>query len=115
MKTILELERNGYSFQMRDGRIQFEHQGPGRPDASRVKPWLSELKARKAEAVEFLQAREEERRKQQAKSSWTPPDRCYCCGHHEWWLSIHGVTVCAVCHPPAVESLVLARLNKEVF
>jgi len=113
MQSILELEKQGYFFQMRDGRIQFEHRGPGRPDAGTVSPWFSELKLRKAEAVEFLQAREEEQRRKQAKNTWTPPDKCYCCGGHEWWLSVHGVTVCATCHPPAAESLVLARNNTQ--
>jgi TubC N-terminal docking domain len=31
---------------------------------------------------------------------------CYSCRGHRFWLSVHGVTVCAVCHSPADPSLV---------
>ncbi len=25
---------------------------------------------------------------------------CYICGEFAWWLSVYGVLVCGVCHPP---------------
>jgi hypothetical protein len=25
---------------------------------------------------------------------------CYCCKHTDYWLSVYGVRVCRVCHPP---------------
>lgn len=27
--------------------------------------------------------------------------KCFACGGREWWKSVHGVTVCRRCHPPA--------------
>lgn len=29
------------------------------------------------------------------------PTPCYCCHGQDFWLSIHGVTICRHCHPPA--------------
>ncbi|MGD0488255.1 MAG: hypothetical protein ABSB94_13785 [Syntrophorhabdales bacterium] len=26
---------------------------------------------------------------------------CHVCNEYAWWLSIHGVLVCGICHPPA--------------
>ncbi|MFH0810591.1 MAG: hypothetical protein V2A77_09025 [Pseudomonadota bacterium] len=47
---------------------------------------VSELKARKAEALAHLTA-------------WPGP--CYCCGEVAWWLGADtGVIVCGRCHPP---------------
>lgn len=38
---------------------------------------------------------------------WLRPDgSCYVCHGIESWLSVHGVTVCAKCHPPAQIRLV---------
>ncbi|MGA2107132.1 MAG: hypothetical protein ABSH25_05755 [Syntrophorhabdales bacterium] len=35
-----------------------------------------------------------------------PAGPCHVCGTFSWWLSIHNVIVCAVCHPPASPTLV---------
>lgn len=32
--------------------------------------------------------------------------RCFACRGHRFWISVFGVTVCAVCHPPADPSFV---------
>ena len=41
---------------------------------------------------------------------WQRPDgSCYGCNGREYWQSIHGVTVCARCHPPGCEKLVAHR------
>lgn len=34
------------------------------------------------------------------------PVRCPWCRNRQWWVSIHGVRVCRICHPPAVSDLV---------
>jgi hypothetical protein len=39
---------------------------------------------------------------------------CRACGRSRWWRSIHGVVVCAVCHPPATVDLVAAWLPAPV-
>ena len=31
---------------------------------------------------------------------------CYACRSQQFWLSIYGVTICGVCHPPASSRLV---------
>lgn len=35
-----------------------------------------------------------------------PASNCYVCGEFFWWLSIHGVLICGICHPPAASYLV---------
>lgn len=62
MQVISELEKQGYFFWLAGEKIKFEYRGPGRPDTDIVRPLLEELKARKAEAARYIQAREEERR-----------------------------------------------------
>lgn len=32
--------------------------------------------------------------------------RCFACGGARWWISFHGVRICARCHPPARPDLV---------
>lgn len=41
---------------------------------------------------------------------------CPCCQSRRFWRSIHGKTVCAFCHPPAVPQLVAEwiELNGEI-
>ena len=36
---------------------------------------------------------------------------CFSCKESRFWLSIHGVAVCARCHPPADEKLVAAWIE----
>ncbi|MCL6584465.1 MAG: hypothetical protein K6U11_12605 [bacterium] len=38
---------------------------------------------------------------------------CYACGERKWWISIYGVRVCGVCHPPAAERLVKEWIKVE--
>jgi len=35
-----------------------------------------------------------------------PIPACYACHERRWWVSIYGVRICGVCHPPAKEKLV---------
>jgi hypothetical protein len=42
------------------------------------------------------------------------PIRCFGCREHRFWRSIYGVVICAKCHPPADESLVVERLGEAV-
>ncbi len=41
---------------------------------------------------------------------------CPCCQSNRFWKSIHGKTICAICHPPAAPQLVaeLIDLNGEI-
>lgn len=44
-----------------------------------------------------------------ARPFWQRPDgSCFVCGSRRSWRSIHGVVVCAVCHPPTSPDLVVA-------
>ena len=38
---------------------------------------------------------------------------CYTCRSSNWWLSIHGATVCGACHPPARPELVAKWLEDD--
>ncbi len=48
-----------------------------------------------------------------AETEETPPadGPCYCCHRTRFWLSVYGVMICATCHPPAVETLVVRWLD----
>ena len=35
-----------------------------------------------------------------------PRLRCFACRESRFWVSVHGVTVCGICHPPASSNLV---------
>lgn len=38
---------------------------------------------------------------------------CYVCGGSRWWLSVYGVLVCCLCHPPPAPELVSRYLTGE--
>ncbi len=44
-------------------------------------------------------------------SSTATPLVCFACHERRFWLSIHGVTICGLCHPPADEKLVAAWIE----
>jgi len=52
-------------------------------------------------------AMQERRRKEPA------PLRCCACGGTRFWMSVHGVKVCGMCHPPARPELVRAWLGEK--
>lgn len=39
-----------------------------------------------------------------ASSTSAPLQRCRACGGSKFWVSVHGATACATCHPPAGDS-----------
>jgi hypothetical protein len=53
MKTILELERLGYTFSTDGDSIHYVHRGK-RPDPERVRPLLEHLKHHREDAVRFV-------------------------------------------------------------
>ena len=66
---------------------------PARP---RVGPRASEL-SRSDDALE---------RPWTGRSPTATPLVCYACHERRFWLSIHGVMVCGLCHPPGSPDLV---------
>lgn len=69
MNVIAELERMGYTCTLDGDMIRYAHNGE-RPDPATVRPLLATLKANRAEAVQFLQARHGA----QPVASWPLPD-----------------------------------------
>lgn len=75
--------------------IRFEINGDSiraiaKPDI--LRPIVGDLKAHKAEIINLLRPR-------------PVPLICFCCKGSDFWLSIYGVKVCRVCHPPAALEL----------
>lgn len=64
-----------------------------------VAPLVDDLKAHKPEILELLRPKPE------------PVLTCFSCKGQNLWLSIHGVTICRNCHPPAHESLEVTICN----
>lgn len=56
MKAIEKLESMGYLFWVKNNNVHYIHIGPA-PDPEQVRPLLTEIKALKAEAVNWLQQR----------------------------------------------------------
>ena len=69
-----------------------------RPKSALTPEDLTKLRARKLEVLAYL--RRELSRKQTGRVV------CYACKTSRFWLSIHGVIVCGLCHPPASPDLV---------
>ena len=69
-----------------------------RPKSALSAEDLAKLRARKQEVLAYL--RREHARRQTGRLV------CYACKTSRFWLSIHGVTVCAKCHPPGSPDLV---------
>jgi len=57
MKAVREIEKQGYSLNLEDGRIQARRKIGFSPDAETVKIVLQEIKEKKSEAVRFLKQR----------------------------------------------------------
>ena len=72
-----------------------------RPRTTLTPADLDELKANKAAVIQALQA-------EIARTLV-----CYSCKRSRFWHSIHGVTVCARCHPPASPRLVVQWIGAE--
>ncbi len=99
MLLIDQLKEAGYDVALSsNGNLKLTWTGDGEPKPARVKPLLEQLSKNKARALAWLM-----------KDTWRPPKRCQCCKDNRFWFSVYGATVCEVCHPPAVERLVLSR------
>lgn len=49
-----------------------------------------------------------------ARPPWlTKEGFCYVCKGRRFWLSVHGVLVCARCHPPASPKLVARWIGSD--
>ena len=56
MKAILELEKFGYIFTLKDDRLHYTHPGPS-PDRAIVEPLLLDVKQNRDKAIHFLRER----------------------------------------------------------
>ncbi|MGD0826591.1 MAG: hypothetical protein ABSA09_00690 [Desulfobaccales bacterium] len=57
MKTggaVMKLVSMGYHFELVGGKVRYDWQGPGDPDAGQVPPLLDLVRQHKTEVVEFL-------------------------------------------------------------
>jgi hypothetical protein len=73
-----------------------------RPTSALSQSDLAALKSMKAEVLATLAPVRQARRL-----------ICHCCRGHRFWISVHGATVCATCHPPATGVLVASRSETE--
>ena len=54
MNTLSRLQAAGYQVQLEGEEIICRWQGPGKPDAAKVRPLLEELRQHKGEALQWL-------------------------------------------------------------
>jgi hypothetical protein len=74
----------------------------GHPDANAL---VEELRTQKAEVIRLLRGNGIP-----SHTDLGDPERCCACRGFLFWLSVHGVKVCAACHPPASPNVVRAWL-----
>lgn len=67
MKAVIDLERQGYCVSLDGDKVQVERKAGFSPDVEKVKILLQEIKAKKPEAVRFLE--------QRRMSVWCPYNR----------------------------------------
>ena len=65
MRALIKLQRLGYELKVKGEDIRFTWNGPGYPDASKVRSLLDELKANKEAALAYLRRVEESRKHSQ--------------------------------------------------
>lgn len=106
--------------QLLDKRADARHcGGPCRAAASRARAaeraGHNEARASDRSDEESAQRRTDEAsRRPQHTARPTPPLTCPYNGHRAYdWLSIHGVVVCGICHPPASRDLVASELRQD--
>lgn len=68
MRAIRELEKIGFRFYLSGGGIKYTFQGSTKPDPDTVKPLLAEIKAKKEEAIHYLQGEPVDPRKEGQKA-----------------------------------------------
>lgn len=74
-----------------------------RPKSALTPEDLALLRQRKPEILDYLRA--------QASPSPTEKVVCFCCHERRFWVSTHGVTVCAKCHPPPYPDMVVEWID----
>lgn len=74
-----------------------------RPKSALTAGDLDVLRDRKAEVLEILRAETTAR---------AAPVVCFACKERRFWRSVHGVVICATCHPPARPELVAEWLDR---
>lgn len=94
---IDELASLKYDLSLDGDSIRYAYHGNGEPPMERARPLFLRLREKKPDVVAFLKRRE---------GLYREPLICAACGSRTFWVSIHGATVCPVCHPPAHRSLV---------
>jgi len=76
-RTIVELVRLGYRFEIHGDKVRYSYHGPDRPDPATVRPLLETLKARKPEVVTYLKA-------ESARAIGQPCTSCPWCMDNPW-------------------------------
>ena len=101
LEIITKIERIGGQVFLEGDRLRARIP-ESHPDACAL---VEELRTNKAEVIRSL------------RESIHPtcvdliePERCCACRGFLFWLSVHGVKVCAACHPPASPKVVRAWL-----
>lgn len=86
-EAVIKLVSMGYHFELIGGKVRYEWQGPGDPDAGQVAPLLSLVRQHKNEVREFL--------------------RCYCpdCGGVCFGTFADGLERCLGCYYQALAAL----------
>lgn len=56
MQAVKRLKEYGYTFALHDGKIKYKFMGPGKPEESKVKPLLIQIRENKAAAMSYLVA-----------------------------------------------------------
>jgi|GEM_PF-4031735 len=99
------LARHGVRVYLKEGRLTMRHPWPdlrqAPPEVAELLRWL---KAMRAKVKAYLHGLEDELGPGLAVAfppSLRPDGTCWACRSVMWWLSVHNVLVCAVCHPPA--------------
>ncbi len=90
---VLRLRQQGVRLRLDDGRVW----GAGKIAAEDK----AVLRRHRHLVVAILRAEQE--------NEPIPSGPCYCCRSYRYWLSAHRHWVCAECHPPGSERLVLTR------
>jgi hypothetical protein len=54
VRSLLELQKMGFTFTVKEGSIQYQYHLPGAPDPERVRALLEDIRCRREEALRFL-------------------------------------------------------------
>jgi hypothetical protein len=101
LEIVAKIERIGGHVFLEGDRLK-ARVPDGHPEASAL---VEELRTQKAEVIRLLRESGPP-----PHSDLAEPEHCGACLGFIFWLSVHGVKVCAVCHPPASPRVVRAWL-----